>query len=117
VEYTGGTGAFTGITTGRNSQYKPANSPPLRDHHATDVAAITDVGFILAKQAFTFNDLRTGATDITARNSGFHMTRNVTRPTPTTLSITTTKTGTATTSRGHTTGAGAGTATSGPQAV
>jgi len=116
VQYGVGTGCFAGVT-GSNSGYRPANSPPLVDHHAAPLSLLTGPGRILAEQTFIFIDNRTGATDIPARNSGFRLTREVAAPSPGTLTITTTKAGTATSANGFASAAGSGTVTSGAQAV
>lgn len=116
VQYGVGTGCFAGVT-GNNSGFRRADSPPLVDHHAAPVALLTGPGRILAEQTFIFNDFRSGATNIPARNSGYRLSREVTQPTPGNLQIVTTKTGTATSANGFASAAGAGSATSGAQAV
>lgn len=109
VEYAG-TGIFAAVTSGNNSGYKPANNSPLVDSHGIGTAALTGIGTLEAKQAFVLKDKRTGATDIPAKNSGFLITRDVTRDAASgNLSITTTKAGAGVTSRGFTVTAGSGT--------
>ena len=116
VQYGAGTGCFAGVT-GDNSHYRPADSPPLVDHHAAPVGMLTSPGRIVAEQTFTFIDDRTGAVDIPAKRSGYRLTREVTEPVAGSFSIVTTKAGTATSANGFASDAGAGTVTSGPQAV
>ncbi len=116
VQYGTGTGCFAGVT-GNNSGYRPANSPPLVDHHAAPVGLLTGPGSIVAEQTFIFKDDRTGAVNIPATRSGFRLTRVVIEPIAGSRFITTTKAGTATSANGFASAAGSGTVTSGLQAV
>jgi hypothetical protein len=106
VQYGVGTGVFAGVS-GNNSGYLPANNPPRVDRHRTPVALLTGPGSLVAEQTFTFNDRRTGAVDIPARNSGFQITRTATSVLGV-VSITTAKIGAATTANGFSSGAGTG---------
>ena len=94
-------GMFANVAM-QNSGFSSAHDPPVMDQHAVMTEGITAPGSIVTQQMFVFNDRRTGATGLTARNSGFQLTRvvaqagedppGVTLPRPR-LTITTTKTG------------------------
>jgi hypothetical protein len=120
VKYVNGAGCFAGITTGSNSGFLAANTSPHGvDHHGTPVSLITGAGSIDSRQLFVFNDARSGANNVTVKNSGFNIHREVTATVTdagTNLSITTSKAGTATTVAGSTAQSGSGSAT-GTQAV
>jgi len=107
VQYGTGTGALAGFT-GLNSGYRAANHSPIVDRHSTGRGWLTGVGHIQAEQVFIFMDNRTGAVDIPARNSGFHLIRDITAPSPGALALTMTKAGAATTANGYSSGAASG---------
>jgi hypothetical protein len=79
VEYTGGTGAFAGTTSGKNSGYLSATSLS-KDTHSFAASQLTGPGYLLSKQVCIFRDKRTGATDIPMTNSGYHIERNLWKP-------------------------------------
>ncbi|WP_213804141.1 hypothetical protein [Granulicella sp. dw_53] len=120
VQYVNGLGCFAGIVSGNNSGFLPANASPHGvDSHGTPIALLTSAGSIDSKQAFVFNDLRSGAANIPVTNSGFNIHREVTAAAGgagTGFSITTSKAGLATTVNGSSVQAGSGSAT-GTQAV
>lgn len=109
VQYGSGTGCLAGAGAGaHNSSYMAATSTGLTDTHGTPVSMLTSTGSIVAEQVFTFNDKRTGATDIPARNTGFRISRIVTEPSAGNFVITTSKVGVATTAKGFSSSAGSG---------
>lgn len=108
VEYGGGTGIFAATTSGNNSGFLPGNNSPRVDSHGTPVSMLTGEGSITAKQGFIFNDKRTGATNVPARNSGFAITRDVVSNGSGGFDITTSKVGASHTTRGYAVTAGSG---------
>ena len=107
VEYSG-TGIFAGTTSGHNSGFLPGNNSPRVDSHSYPVSGLTGEGQLIAKQGFIFNDRRSGATNIPAKNSGFRITRDVVSNGAGGFNITTTKEGAGHTTRGYTVTAGSG---------
>jgi hypothetical protein len=108
VEYGTSTGIWAGPVAARNSHYMAADSPPLTDEHGTPRSRLTGPGLRIAEQTFTFNDLRTGATDIPCTNSGFRLTRTAVVNPAGAIEFTITKTGTATTANGFRSAAASG---------
>ena len=109
VAYQTGTGAFVGYT-GSNSTFRPANVTPYgTDGHGTSVRWFTGAGAVDAHQMFIFNDMRTGATNIPVRNSGFIVRRELTGQVGA-LTLTTSKTPAAVTVGGRNAAAGTGSA-------
>jgi hypothetical protein len=115
VQYVNGAGCFAGITSGNNSGFLPANNSPHGvDSHGTPVSLITGAGSIDSRQVFVFNDARSGANNVSVKNSGFNIHREVTATVTdagTNLSITTSKAGMATTVAGSAAQAGSGSVT------
>jgi hypothetical protein len=111
VEYGAATGIWAGVVGGNNSGYLPANSPPLVDSHGTPLARLTGPGSRIAEQVFTFNDKRTGATDIAATKAGFRLTRTAVTNAAGKIEFTVDKRGAATTATGFSSAAGSGTVT------
>ena len=105
VQYVGGTGCFAGITSGSNSGYLPGNSL-TQDTHSTPVSLLTSAGHISADQVSTFNEKRTGATNIAMANSGMRVSRDVRAKAGGGLEIETGKQGAAVTARGFSSAAG-----------
>jgi hypothetical protein len=120
VQYLNGAGCFAGITRGNNSGFLPANNAPHGvDSHGMPVSLITGAGSLDARQVFVFNDARSGANNVSVKNSGFNIHREVTATVTdagTNLSITTSKAGMATTVAGSAAQSGSGSGT-GTQAV
>ena len=86
-------------------------SPPLTDSHGTPLSRLTGGGSRIAEQTFTFNDRRTGATDIPARNSGFRLTRTALVFPILGIGFTVDKRGAATSANGFASAAGSGSVT------
>ncbi|GAA3010560.1 hypothetical protein LV75_006704 [Actinokineospora diospyrosa] len=105
VQYSGGTGCFTGINRGTNSGYLPGHQLTA-DTHAIAASALTGEGHLLASQVSTFNEKRTGATDVPMTNSGMEVVRDVRPKSGGTLEIETSKHGAATAARGFSSAAG-----------
>ncbi|MBM7774263.1 hypothetical protein JOD54_004467 [Actinokineospora baliensis] len=105
VQYSGGTGCFAGINRGTNSGYLPGHQLTT-DTHAIATSALTGVGHLVADQVSTFNEKRTGATDVPMANSGMRVTRDVRAKSGGGFEIETSKNGAATTARGFTSAAG-----------
>lgn len=108
VEYGGGTGVFANIKSGNNSGFLSAISSPVTDSHSTPVSLLTGVGTITAKQLFIFNDARTGASNIAAKESGFEITRTATDDGTGNISLTTSKSGAAVSAKGYSSTAASG---------
>ncbi|EOD77897.1 VgrG protein [Grimontia indica] len=109
VKYGSGKGCLAGAgASANNSSYMAATTTGLTDRHRTPVSRMTSPGSIVAEQVFTFNDKRTGATDIPARNTGFRISRIVTEPSAGNFVITTSKVGVATKAKGFSSKAGSG---------
>jgi hypothetical protein len=108
VQYGAATGIWAGVVGGDNSKYLPANHPPLVDSHGTPLARFTGPGSRVAEQTFTFNDKRTGAADIPATKSGFHLTRTAVTNAAGKIAFTIDKKGQATAANGFASGAGSG---------
>ncbi len=108
VEYGGGTGIFATTTSGNNSGFLPGDNSPRVDSHGAPVSMLTGIGNITAKQGFIFNDNRSGAANIAAKNSGFAITRDVVANGSGGFDITTTKQGASHTTRGYAVTAGSG---------
>ena len=111
VEYGAATGIWAGVVGGNNSGYLPANNPPLVDSHGTPLARFTGPGSRIAEQVFTFNDKRTGATDIAATKAGFRLTRTAVTNAAGKIEFTVDKRGAATTANGFSSAAGSGSVT------
>jgi hypothetical protein len=111
VEYGAATGIWAGVVGGNNSGYLPANNPPLVDSHGTPLARFTGPGSRIAEQVFTFNDKRTGATDIAATKAGFRLTRTAVTNADGKIEFTVDKRGVATTANGFSSAAGSGSVT------
>jgi len=111
VEYGAATGIWAGVVGGDNSGYLPANNQPLVDSHGTPLARFTGPGSRIAEQVFTFNDKRTGATDIAATNAGFRLTRTAVTNADGKIEFTVDKRGAATTAKGFSSAAGSGSVT------
>jgi hypothetical protein len=111
VQYGTQTGIWAGVVGGNNSHYLAANNPPLVDSHGTPLARFTGPGSRIAEQTFTFNDKRTGATDIPCTNSGFRLTRTAVVNAAGSIEFTVDKRGQATTANGFTSAAGSGSVT------
>jgi hypothetical protein len=111
VEYGAATGIWAGVVGGDNSGYLPANNPPLVDNHGTPLARFTGPGSRIAEQVFTFNDKRTGATNIAAIKAGFRLTRTAVTNAAGKIEFTVDKRGAATTAKGFSSAAGSGTVT------
>lgn len=111
VEYGVATGIWAGVVGGNNSGYLPADSPPLVDNHGTPVVRFTGPGSRIAEQTFTFNDKRTGATNIPATRSGFRLTRTAVVNAAGMIEFTVDKRGADTTAHGYSSKAGAGSVT------
>jgi hypothetical protein len=111
VQYGAATGIWAGVVGGNNSGYLPANRPPLVDSHGTPLARFTGSGSRIAEQTFTFNDKRTGATDIPATKSGFRLTRTAITVPFFGIMFTVDKRGAATSANGFASAAGSGSVT------
>jgi hypothetical protein len=111
VEYGAATGIWASVVGGSNSGYLAADSPPLVDSHGTPLARFTGPGSRIAEQTFTFNDKRTGATDIPATNSGFRLTRTAVTNAAGKIEFTVDKRGRTTTANGFASDAGSGSVT------
>lgn len=108
VEYTGGTGAFAGTTSGSNSGYLSATSLS-KDTHSSAVSNLTGPGYLLSKQICIFKDKRTGAIDIPMTQSGYHIERTLWKPHFwSSLRFKVHKFGHATTAKSYTSAAGSG---------
>jgi hypothetical protein len=115
VEIKSASGCFN-LSPSNTSGFLPANTGALTDTHSSSAAAMTSAGTRIAQQTFKFNDKRTGATDIPARNSGYKISRVVTAV-GTGFELHTTKEGQAGTAVGITSTAGSGTVDPGTQPV
>jgi len=114
VESKSADGVFSAVAlNAHNSGYRPGDVLPRSDSHTLGpvdtLRRLHGNGTIVSEQAFMFWDKRTGATDITATNSGFRITKELAYDAagPTTT-LTTTKEGADVDANGNRTGAGAG---------
>jgi hypothetical protein len=111
VQYGAASGIWAGVVGGDNSGYLRANNPPRVDSHGTPLVRFTGPGSRIAEQTFTFNDRRTGATDIPATNSGFRLTRTAVLNAAGRIEFTVDKRGAATSANGFASAAGSGSVT------
>ena len=98
IEDLPGTGIFAKRGQSTHSAYSDAAAGATYDFHTTPLSWLTGKGMQLTNQLFVFDDTRTGAQGVVAPNSGFQISRVVTRNAKRKgLTITTSKVGMAVT--------------------
>ena len=117
IEVTTATGPFAGVGTGV-SGWRDATLGSITDSHRSNGRArLRAVGSRVANQVFIFKCERTAVTDITAKNSGFTITKAVSDDGAGGFNYDVSKVGTGVTSNGFTSAAASGSASAPTQTV
>lgn len=117
IEVTTATGPFAGVGTGV-SGWRDATLGSITDsHRSSGRARLRAVGSRSANQVFVFKCERTAVTDITAKNSGFVITKAVSDDGAGGFNYDVSKVGTGVTSNGFTSAAASGSASAPTQTV